>query len=152
MKRTDKALASDMSKKANAGMTKDDSKTATRLLEKSWSPLLVRKYQVFNWPLFIGIICDASMSDLDEVVYKAIDKAEECGFRANDLQAQRNFCGLLSDEISDYYNSIKRGCVEGLSVIAYWDKCFVSSCAGDLMQHEKCVNELYLILNMMTKI
>ena len=61
--------AVDMGKIANAGMARDDSSTATRLLDKNWSPLIVRKYQMEGWPMYIGIICDANLNDLDDVVY-----------------------------------------------------------------------------------
>jgi hypothetical protein len=52
---------------ANNGMTRDDSSTATRLLDKNWSPLIVRKYQMEGWPMYIGIICDANLNDLDNI-------------------------------------------------------------------------------------
>jgi hypothetical protein len=132
---------------ANAGMTRDDDKTSTRLLDKNWSPLVVRKYQAFGWPLFIALICDAPLSDLDEVVYTSIKKCEEHGFLENDIQAQRNFCGFLSDSLVSHYSAIKTGCVEGVAVLAYWDKCFVSSLWGDFMVHASCKQELFAIIN-----
>jgi len=136
-----------MSKQANDGHTMDDSKTATRLLDKNWSPLIVRKYQAFGWPLYIGLICDANLSDLDKVICDAIDMAHEQNFIANDIQQARNFCGFLSDHLISYYNDIKRGCVEGVAVLAYWDKCFISSLYGDFMTHISCKQELYAIIN-----
>jgi len=141
-----------MGKEANAGMVMDDSKTNTRLLNKNWSPLVVRKYQAMGWPLFISLICDADLGDLDTVVNEGIAKAKEAGFIANNIQAQRNFCGFLSDHIVAHYDLQKTGCTEGVAVIAYWDKSFISSCYGDLMTHTKCAIELYGILNMMTNI
>lgn len=137
----------DMGAEANMGMAKDDSMTATRLLDKNWSPLIVRKYQAMGWPLFIGLICDASLSDLDTVVYRIITLAKAKGFVQNDIQAQRNFCGFMSDEIVKHYNNAKEGCVEGVAVLAYWDKCFVSSLYGDFMVHASCKQELFLIIN-----
>jgi len=124
----------------------DDSKTATRLLEKNYSPLIVRKYQAFGWPLFTALICDVSLSDLDQVVYKNIDKFKEDGLVENDIQSQRNFCGLLSDKIIEHYDGVKRGCVEGVAVLAYWDKCFCSSLWGDFMVHASCKQELFSII------
>ena len=136
-----------MGKIANAGMTKDDSRTATRLLQKNWSPLIVRKYQMEGWSLFVAIICDANLNDLDEVVYDISARARELGFMNGNIQDIRNYCGFLNDEIVKHYNSIKRGCTEGVMVCWYVDKMWVSSAYGDLMQHEKCVNEVYSIIN-----
>ena len=137
---------------ANKDSTMDDSKTTTRLLEKNWSPLVVRKYQALGWPLYIGVICDANLSDLDSVVYESIEQAEVAGFVANDIQAARNFCGYLSDKLKDHYNSVKIGCVEGLAVLAYWDKCFISSLFGDFMTHGSCKQELFSIINVLAHI
>jgi hypothetical protein len=143
----------DMGKEANAGFVKrDDSKTATRLFDKNWSPLIVRKYQMNGWPLFIGIICDANLNDLDKLVYEITDKAEENGFMDGSIQGVRNYCGFLNDEIVNHYNKIKRGCAEGVIVCWYVDKMFCSSAFGDLMTHEKCAAEFYSILNMMPHI
>lgn len=124
----------------------DDSKTATRLLEKNYSPLIVRKYQAFGWPLFVSLICDVSLSDLDQVVYECIDGCIRGGLIRNDIQSQRNFCGLLSDKVISHYDKVKRGCVEGVAVLAYWDKCFCSSLWGDFMVHGSCKQELFSII------
>lgn len=136
-----------MGKDANAGMTRDDSKTSTRLLDKNWSPLIVRKYQFEGWPLFISLICDASLSDLDAIVYQIADEAKDKGFMENDIQAARNFCGLMSDRIKEHYDKVKRGCVEGVAVLWYIDKCFISSLYGDFMVHASCKQELFAIIN-----
>lgn len=141
-----------MGEDANAGMTLDDSSTSTRLLNKQWSPLIIRKYQMFGWPMFIGIICDANLNDLDDVVYDAVEKAEKIGFINGTIQGARNTCGFLSDEITNHYNNIKRGVLEGSIVFWYQDKLAVSSAYGDLMTHEKCASEFYSILNMMPHI
>jgi hypothetical protein len=135
-----------MGEEANKGMTMDDSQTSTRLLDKNWSPLIVRKYQALGWPLFIGLICDANLSDLDNIIYKAIDEAQAGGLIANDIQAARNFVGFLSDILIQHYDEKKRGCVEGVAVLAYWDKCFISSLYGDFMVHASCKQELFSII------
>lgn len=135
---------------ANMGM--NDSKTNTRLLEKNYSPLIVRKYQTFGWPMFVSLICDLSLSDLDMVVNKAVDTAEEMGMKKNDIQAQRNFCGYLSDYLVAHYNSVKANSVEGVAILAYWDKCFCSSLYGDFMTHGNCKQELFLIVNLLAHI
>lgn len=137
----------DMSKQANAGMTRDDSTTATRLLDKNWSPLCLRKYQMEGWPLFISLICDANLNDLDEVVYQIHDDATELGFVNGTIQGARNYCGFMSDKIKEHYDAVKRGCVEGVAVLWYIDKCFISSLYGDFMVHASCKQELYAIIN-----
>lgn len=136
-----------MGKEANAGLVRDDSSTATRLLDKNWSPLIVRKYQLEGWPLYIGIICDANLNDLDTVVYELVKTAREYGFMDGKIQSTRNFCGFLSDGIVKYYNAIKTGVCEGVIICWYVDKCFVSSAYGDFMTHEKCAMEFYSIVN-----
>jgi len=137
----------DMGKDANAGRARDDSQTTTRLLDKNWSPLIVRKYQMEGWPLFISLICDANLNDLDQVVMKATDEAKELGFMNGNIQDGRNYCGYLSDSILKHYDGIKRGCVEGIAVLWYIDKCFISSLYGDFMVHAPCKAELFAIIN-----
>ena len=122
----------------------DDVTTSTRLLGKHYSPLIVRKYQMFGWPLFVSLICDVSLSSLDEVVHEFV---AEFGKVEDDIQAARNFCGALSDYIMDYYSSVKTGCVEGVAVLWYIDKCFISSLWGDFMVHASCKAELFAIIN-----
>lgn len=136
-----------MAEEANAGLTRDDSSTATRLLDKNWSPLIVRKYQMQGWPMYIGIICDANLNDLDQVVYDTMESAVEQGFTDGTIQGVRNACGFLSDEIVKHYNAIKRGVAEGVIVCWYVDKMFCSSAYGDFMTHEKCAAEFYHIVN-----
>ena len=168
--------AADMGKMANAGMARDDSSTATRLLDKNWSPLIVRKYQMEGWPMYIGIICDANLNDLDKVVYDIVDTLfkevevdEEIeyevngkveyevrkvkksipikGFMDGTIQGVRNTCGLLGDRLVEKYNKVKRGVAEGVIVCWYVDKMFCSSAYGDFMTHEKCAMEFYQIVN-----
>jgi hypothetical protein len=136
-----------MGKEANAGMTRDDSTTATRLLDKNWSPLIVRKYQMEGWPMYIGIICDANLNDLDTVVHSIMDQARANDFINGTIQGIRNACGMLNDGIVKYYDSIKKGCAEGVIVCWYVDKMFCSAAFGDFMTHEKCAMEFYAIVN-----
>ena len=143
---------SNMGNNANAGQARDDSSTATRLLDKNWSPLIVRKYQMEGWPMFIGIICDANLNDLDDVVYDIWDEAKELGFVNGTIQGHRNCCGLLSDRLVTHYNKTKRGVMEGNCVFWYTDKLAISSAYGDLMTHEKCAMEFYSILQMLPHI
>lgn len=128
----------------------DDSNVSTRLLNKNYSPLIIRKYMIHGWSMFIGIICDVSLSDLDRLVYERLkDVEEEVG---NDIQNIRNICGYLNESIVEHYNSKKEGSVEGVYVLWYVDKLFCASAYGDLMQHEKCVNEFLTLVNMMPHI
>ena len=136
-----------MGERANEGMTRDDSSTSTRLLDKNWSPLIVRKYQMEGWPLFISLICDANLNDLDKTVYEIHDQASKRGFFNGTIQGGRNYCGFMSDKIKKHYDEIKRGCVEGVAVLWYIDKCFISSLYGDFMVHASCKQELFTIIN-----
>jgi len=136
-----------MSEQANAGMARDDSSTATRLLDKNWSPLIVRKYQMEGWPMYIGIICDANLNDLDRYVYDIMDEADENNFLDGSIQGVRNTCGLLGDRLVEKYNQVKRGVAEGVIVCWYVDKMFCSSAYGDFMTHNKCAMEFYQIVN-----
>ena len=132
---------------ANAGFTRDDSQTSTRLLDKNWSPLILRKYQMEGWPLFISLICDANLNDLDQVVYKIHDEAKEFEFVNGTIQGARNYCGYMSDKLKEHYDNVKKGCVEGIAVLWYIDKCFISSLYGDFMVHASCKQELFAIIN-----
>jgi len=122
----------------------DEVNTSTRLLDKHYSPLIVRKYQMYGWPLFVSLICDVSLSDLDDVVH---DFEDDFGIVDDDIQVARNFCGGLSDCIVEHYELKKRGCVEGVAVLWYVDKCFISSLWGDFMVHASCKAELFAIIN-----
>jgi hypothetical protein len=119
----------------------------TQLLEKNKAPMIIRKYQSFGWPLFIAIICDLDISSLDECVMYFVRKNDPNDL--NGIQEIRNFCGNLSDYVIKEYNDVKFGSVEGVAVIAYWDKCVCSSLYGDFMNHTSCRIELFSLLNML---
>lgn len=136
-----------MGESANDGMTRDDSSTSTRLLDKNWSPLIVRKYQMEGWPLFVSLICDANLNDLDKTVYEIHEKSKDMGFVNGTIQGARNYCGYMSDQIKEHYDSVKKGCVEGVAILWYVDKCFISSLYGDFMVHASCKQELFAIIN-----
>jgi len=126
-------------------MGREDEKVSTRLLDKNYSPLIVRKYMIEGWPMYIGLICDASLTDLDKYVHQTIDTNKE--LLTNDIQDIRNLTGVLSESLLKYYDSIKKGCVEGIAVLFYVDKTFISSLWGDFMTHASCKQELYFIIN-----
>lgn len=129
-------------------MGMDDSKVATRLLEKTFSPLLVRKYMIMGWNMYIAIICDCSLSDLDTLILDTMDECKKEGMLQNDLQCMRNICGYINEKIVAHYNEVKRGSVEGVYVLWGFDKGWVASAYGDMMQHNKCVIELFGILGL----
>ena len=53
----------------------NDDKVNTNLISKHYSPMIVRKYNIVKgWPLYIGLICDEDLSDLDHIVNGVIDK------------------------------------------------------------------------------
>jgi len=121
--------------------------TTTRLLYKNWSPMIVRKYQIEGWPMYVAMICDSNLDDLDIVVHNAINEAKKDGILTESIQSCRNVCGFLTDTIVDHYNSDRTGSVEGVAVLWYVDKCFISSLYGDFMNHLSCKLELYQIIN-----
>jgi hypothetical protein len=124
----------------------DKVNTSTRLLDKNYSPLIVRKFMSAGrgWPMFIGLICDVSLSNLDDVVNQF---TADYGEAEDDIQWVRNFCGALSEHLVSTYEAVKPGCVEGVAVLWYVDKMFVSSLYGDFMVHASCKQELYAIIN-----
>ncbi len=122
----------------------------TQLLEKNHAPMIIRKYQSFGWPLFIALICDQDLGKLDDIVMEYVKRHNPK--HLNNIQDLRNFAGGLSDHVLEFYHDIKFGSVEGVAVVAYWDKCFCSSLYGDFMTHGQCRLELFTSLNMMTNI
>jgi len=130
----------------------DDSKVATKLLDKNFSPMIIRKYTRLGFPLYVHIICDENLDSLDNLVHNIIDECREKGILENSIQSLRNFTGILSETINRFYDKKKRGCVESLGIIFYADKMIISSLQGDCMNHESCRNELYQCLNLMAKI
>ncbi len=134
-----------MEKVERLGM--NDERVSTRLLEKHYSPMIIRKYQAFGWPLWIGLIMDVSCSDLDELIHKLLNESKENGLYKQDLQAMRNLCGYLNDNIVSHYNLAKTGSVEGVAVFLAIDKTYISSLWGDFMVHAACKQEFFLIVN-----
>lgn len=120
----------------------------TNLISKQYSPLIVRKYNIASgWPVYIGLICDYDLSELDLVVNKYSEEAEVLGYLDNNIQKVRNYAGFLTDSIQKFYNSKKINCVEGVAVFMYVDKCAISSLYGDFMNHTACRQEFYFIIN-----
>jgi hypothetical protein len=124
----------------------------TNLISKDYSPLIVRKYNIVRgWPMYVGIICDENLSDLDIIVNKAFKDFKDAGLMINNIQNFRNLTGYVSETITNHFNLKKENCVEGVAVFLYVDKLAISSCYGDLMSFQKCALEFYHILDLMTK-
>ena len=121
----------------------EDGNVATKLLDKNFSPMIIRKYTRIGFPLYVHMICDENLDDLDEIVHGCIDYCRNNNILSNNIQSLRNFTGILSDWINNYYDKKKRGCVESLGIIFYADKMIISSLQGDSMNHLSCRFELY---------
>jgi len=131
----------------------EDSSTNTNLISKNYSPLFIRKYNIVNgWPLYVSMIVDEDVGDLDLVVNHIVSACRDNNMFNNNIQDMRNFTGILSESLIDYYNSKKENCVEGIGILLAVDKCMISNLYGDYMNHTMCRSEFYSILNMMPHI
>jgi hypothetical protein len=127
----------------------------TNLISKNYSPMFIRKFnpiQLNNWPLYVAMICDEDVSDIDTVVNGALRAFKEAGYMGNNLQYMRNLTGIISETLSKYYNAKKENCVEGIAVTLYVDKAYIQNFTGDFMNHGQCRSEYTSALNMMTQI
>jgi hypothetical protein len=115
----------------------------TKLVDKHFSPMVIRKTTTLGFPIFIGIITDDDISDFDDVIMSYIEENKE-GWTDN-IQKMRNFAGGLVECLNTTY---KR--TEGSAVVVYADKCFISALHGDLMCHAACKTEFFELLNMST--
>lgn len=121
-----------------------DSTTFTKLIAKHYSPMIIRKYTHWGWPIYIALIADDDLSDLDDVVVAYMMENRAHGW-VDDIQKIRNLAGALTERLVGHY-----GKCEGVAVILYVDKMFVSSLFGDFMNHTACRIELYTLLQMST--
>ena len=128
---------------ATETMTND---TFTRLIDKHYSPLVVRKYTHWGFPIYVGIITDDDITNLDESVvqWMVVHKAE--GW-VNNIQKVRNLAGALTEFLSELY-----GHAEGIGVVMAVDKCLISSLYGDMMNHAMCRQEFYFLLNLSAQV
>ena len=127
----------------------------TNLISKNYSPMFIRKFNatsLCNWPLYISMICDEDVSDIDQVINGALMAYDEAGLMGNNLQDMRNLTGIISESLSIHYNNKKQNCVEGIAVTLYIDKAYIQSLSGDFMNHAQCRSEYTSALNMMTQI
>jgi len=114
----------------------------TRIVGKEYSPLVIRRINRLGVPVFIALITDDNLDDLDEFVLSRLE-----GKEVKSIQEARNLTGWLTEELVKHY---KRA--EGVAVVMYFDKLMVSSLWGDFMNHTPCRLELYTLLLMMTNI
>jgi hypothetical protein len=117
--------------------------TFTRLVDKHYSPLVIRKTTRLGFPIFVAIIADDDLTDFDDQINAFIDRHRE-GWSDN-VQKMRDFAGGLVEHLLRAYKK-----TEGAAVIIYADKMFVSSLHGDFMCHASCKQELMFLLNMST--
>lgn len=121
-------------------------KALTRLTEKAYSPLVIRKITKFGFPIYVGIITDDDLDTLDQVVVAFI-KTHIAMWKSDSIQDKRNLAGMLCDEITAKFQK-----TEGVGVVLYIDKTCISSLFGDFMNHGMCRNEFYFLLNMGTQV
>lgn len=127
----------------------------TNLISKNYSPMFIRKFnasQLSNWPLYVSMICDEDVSDIDQVVNGVLIACHQMDMLGNNLQQMRNFTGILSETLSKYYNGKKENCVEGIAITLYIDKAYIQNFTGDYMNHAQCRAEYTAALRMMTQI
>lgn len=127
----------------------------TNLISKNYSPMFIRKFNatsLCNWPLYVSMICDEDVSDIDQVVNGVLRAYTEAGLMQNNLQSMRNLTGIISETLSKYYHNKKENCVEGIAVTLYIDKAYIQSFTGDYMNHAQCRSEYTSALMMMTQI
>lgn len=115
--------------------------SSVRLMDKHHSPMVIRKIVKYGFPLYVGIITDDTLSDLDGAILGAL-KESEIG-TTRDLQVLRDIVGGLSEHLLERYPR-----TEGLAVVLYADKTFISSLFGDFMTHFSCKYEFIAFLQM----
>ncbi len=120
--------------------------TFTKLVDKHYSPLVIRKYTKYGFPIYIALITDNDLSGLDDVVIGFLEENKKEGW-VNNIQKLRNLAGAMTEHLVEKY-----GKTEGVAVVFYVDKCMISSLYGDPMNHLSCRLELYELLNLMAHI
>ena len=118
-----------------------EEKTFTKLVGKHYSPMVIRKTTKFGFPIYVGLITDNDLSDLDNQIVMFMDNNKESW--SNNIQTMRNFAGGFVERLLQIYPK-----TEGAAVVVYADKMFVSSLHGDFMTHISCKIELFGLLTM----
>lgn len=109
----------------------------TKLIDKEHSPLVLRKYTKWGFPLYVSLIADDNLETLDDVVVGFIEDNKAEGW-VNNIQKLRNLAGALTEHLCKTYPT-----TEGVGVLFYVDKLFISSLFGDHMNHLSCKMEFY---------
>lgn len=118
----------------------------TRLTEKAHSPLLIRKYTKWGFPIYVGLITDDNLNELDKTVKAFMSEQHEL-WKSDRIQDKRTLAGLLTDFLAEAFER-----QEGVAVVLFVDKCCISSLRGDFMNHAMCRDEFYSLLNMSTAV
>ena len=116
--------------------------TFTKLVDKQYSPLVIRKYTHWGFPIYVGLITDNDLTNLDEIVVDYMNQHQKEHW-VNNIQTLRNLAGDLTSHLNTVYEK-----TEGVAVVFYVDKMFISSLFGDFMNHASCRIELYGLLTM----
>lgn len=121
-----------------------NSEVFTRLVDKNYSPLVIRKYTHWGFPFYVALITDNDLSDLDHQIREFMAENAKQDW-VNNIQKLRNLAGKMTEFLNNYYDRS-----EGVAVVIYADKMFISSLHGDFMNHTSCRIELYTLLQMST--
>jgi len=119
-------------------------KVFTKLVDKHYSPLVIRKYTHWGFPIYVGLITDNDLTNLDDIFLKFMEEYQKESW-VNNIQKLRNLAGALTEHLNTVYEK-----TEGVAVVFYVDKCFISSLHGDFMNHTSCRIEFYGLLQMST--
>jgi hypothetical protein len=125
-------------------MENSNDRVFTKLVDKHYSPLVIRKYTHWGFPIYVGLITDNDLTDLDGFVVGFMRENMTEGW-VNNIQTLRDLAGKLTEQLNACYDK-----TEGVAVVFYVDKCFISSLHGDFMNHTACRVEFYGLLNMST--
>lgn len=121
---------------------------STSLGSKECEPMIVRKFMYpGGFPLYVGLICGANLDNLDDVVLKFME-ANLSRIESKSIQDKRNVAGELTVLLCKTYGRKS----EGVAVLWYVDKMFISSLWGDFMVHFPCKMELYQIIGVLPHI
>jgi hypothetical protein len=118
----------------------------TRLTQKAYSPLVIRKITKYGFPIYVGIITDDNLDTLDECILEFMEQHLDL-WKSDSIQDKRQLAGMMTDHITSAF-----GKTEGVAVTLYIDKTCISSLFGDFMNHHQCKLEYYTLLLMGTNV
>jgi hypothetical protein len=128
--------------KMDARKVEDRSQPHTRLVDKHHSPMVIRKFTKYGFPIYVGLITDDDLSTMDANILGYLEAHKHIGWVEN-IQMLRDLAGGLTEHLTEVYLH-----TEGVGVVFYVDKCFISSLYGDLMTHHACKTEFFALLGM----